>query len=144
MKTPNFSRAGASTTQSGRRPISRSSHYRQPYLHHSHLIMPPPLSVDLKQRIVHLYVEDNWTMQHISETLNVSLGLISKVVNAFRTYGTVNDPTRQYTGRPSPLYVRLHAPDCVLPCMAAGCLERPVTSRPCAFGVGPGLCLIAC
>ncbi len=40
-------------------------------------------------------------MQHISETLNVSLGLISKVVNAFRTYGTVNDPTRQYTGRPS-------------------------------------------
>ncbi len=27
--------------------------------------------------------------------------------------------------------------------MAAGCLERPVTSRPCAFGVGPGLCLIA-
>ncbi|TBU37508.1 hypothetical protein BD309DRAFT_834447, partial [Dichomitus squalens] len=62
--------------------------------------MPATISADLKERIVYLYLGENWTMCQISETLKVSTGLVSKVVALYRTYGTVIDPTKQRTGRP--------------------------------------------
>lgn len=39
-------------------------------------------------------------MRQISETLQVSQGLVLKVVAIHRTYGMVTDPTKQRTGRP--------------------------------------------
>ena len=39
-------------------------------------------------------------MKQIAGTLNVSTGLVSKVITIHRTYGTVVDPTKQRTGRP--------------------------------------------
>ncbi|TBU58290.1 hypothetical protein BD310DRAFT_819829 [Dichomitus squalens] len=62
--------------------------------------MPATISADFKERIVCLYLEENWTMRQISETIKVSTGLVSKVVALYHTYGTVIDPTKQRTGRP--------------------------------------------
>ncbi|KAI1783036.1 Homeodomain-like protein [Ganoderma leucocontextum] len=54
---------------------------------------------DLKERIVHLYLSEGWTMCQISETLQVSPGLVSKVIAIYRTYGIVIDLMKQRTGR---------------------------------------------
>ena len=62
--------------------------------------MTPAISTDLKERIVHLYSVERWTMRQISQHLLVSTGLVCKVINLHRNYGLVNDPTKQRTGRP--------------------------------------------
>ena len=63
------------------------------------------LSTDLKERIVALYLHEQWPMQHIAETLHCSVGLISKVVNNYRDYGEVNKPPQpdRRLGRPRKL-----------------------------------------
>ena len=65
--------------------------------------MPPPLSDDLKERIVKWYYEDQDTMAEIAAQARCSIGLVSKVLRYYREFGQVRDPFRQYTGRPSKL-----------------------------------------
>jgi len=65
--------------------------------------MPPPLSDDLKERIVKWYYEDQDTMAEIAAQARYSIGLVSKVLRYYREYGQVRDPFRQHTGRPSKL-----------------------------------------
>jgi transposase len=64
--------------------------------------MPPPLSVDLKDRIVKWYFEDGLTYQDICNQGRVSLGFVSKTIRNFRDLnGQNNNPLRRYMGRPS-------------------------------------------
>jgi transposase len=62
----------------------------------------PPISVDLKERIVKWYFEDGLTYVDIRNQARVSLGLISKTIRNCREFnGQVNNPFRRHTGRPS-------------------------------------------
>ena len=64
--------------------------------------MPPPLSVDLKERIVKWYFEDGMTYQDICDQGRVSLGFVSNIIHNFREFNRqVNNPFQCYTGWPS-------------------------------------------
>jgi len=64
--------------------------------------MPPPLSIDLKERIVKWYFEDGMTYRDICDQGRVSLGLVSNTIRNYQEFdGQVNNPFRRYTGRPS-------------------------------------------
>ena len=64
--------------------------------------MPPPLSVDLKDRIVKWYFEDGLTYQDICNQGRVSLGFVSKTIRNFRDlYGQNNNPLWCNMGQPS-------------------------------------------
>ena len=62
-----------------------------------------PLSKDLKDRIVRWYYEDQDTMAEIAARARCAIGTVSNVLRVYREYGKVQDPFRQYTGRPSKL-----------------------------------------
>jgi len=62
-----------------------------------------PLSKDLKDRIVRWYYEDQDTMAEIAARARCAIGTVSNVLRVYREYGEVQDPFRQYTGRPSKL-----------------------------------------
>src|SRR5260370_117276 len=64
--------------------------------------MPPPLSVDLKDRIVKWYFEDGLTYQDICNQGRVSLGFVSKTIRNFHDlYGQNNNPLQHNMGQPS-------------------------------------------
>jgi transposase len=63
--------------------------------------MPPPLSVDLKERIVKWYFEDGLTYRDIQAQGRVSLSVISSTIRNYQEFGQVKNPFRRYTGRPS-------------------------------------------
>ena len=48
-------------------------------------------SLDLKERIVHFYLQGE-TMRTVAETFRVSLGFVHHVVDLYRRYGQVTDP----------------------------------------------------
>ncbi|PPQ86725.1 hypothetical protein CVT24_012471 [Panaeolus cyanescens] len=64
-------------------------------------MMAPQLSADLKERIIKLYFEDGLTYRDIRDEIDVSLGLISKVVRNCQEFGHVNGVFHPRTGRPS-------------------------------------------
>jgi transposase len=61
--------------------------------------MPPPLSVDLKERIIKWYFEDGLTYRDIHDQSRVSLGLISNTIRNYQECG--GHSFRRITGRPS-------------------------------------------
>ncbi|KAJ7106641.1 hypothetical protein C8R44DRAFT_805608 [Mycena epipterygia] len=54
--------------------------------------MSAEISVDLKERIIKWYLDDEYTMEEIVDLAGVSLGLVSKTDNLFRDYGQVTNP----------------------------------------------------
>ncbi|KAI0083391.1 hypothetical protein BDY19DRAFT_900392 [Irpex rosettiformis] len=65
--------------------------------------MAPPTSNDLKRRIVSWYFIEKRTEAWISRHANVSVGLVSKVVNNYRRHGDVSYPLSHSRGRQSTL-----------------------------------------
>ena len=61
--------------------------------------MPPPLSVDLKERIIKWYFEDGLTYRDIRDQSRVSLGLISNTIRNYQECG--RHPFWRIAGRPS-------------------------------------------
>ena len=51
--------------------------------------MAPPISVDLKERIVKWYFDDELTYCDICDKTRVSLGLISKTIRNCREFDTI-------------------------------------------------------
>jgi transposase-like protein len=65
--------------------------------------MPPAISKDLKERIVHWYLDEQMTMEEVAELASVSVGLVSKVVSLHRNYNQVINPYTLRNGCPSDL-----------------------------------------
>lgn len=59
------------------------------------------MSIDLKERIVAWYHEDQYTYRHIAVLANCSIGHISNVLRNYHEYGQVKNPFSRNTGRPS-------------------------------------------
>ena len=57
------------------------------------------LSEDPKERVISLYSLGGFSMRDVAELLNVSLGLVQKVVSCHRRFGQVNDPRPRSYGR---------------------------------------------
>jgi transposase len=63
--------------------------------------MAPEMSVDLKERIVSWYLNDQLTYREISVRADCSIGHISNVMRNHRDFGQVNNPFSSHTGHPS-------------------------------------------
>ena len=63
--------------------------------------MPSEMSVDLKERIVAWYLNDQYSYRHIAALANRSIGHASNVLRNYREYGQVKNPFSCRTGRPS-------------------------------------------
>lgn len=61
--------------------------------------MSPPLSDDIRRRIVELRAEGH-TLRAISSRLKVSLGAVHNTVSNFSEYGEYSNPSCRRTGRP--------------------------------------------
>ena len=62
--------------------------------------MSPPVSVDLKSRIIHWYNAEGKTMEQICDLSGCSLGLVYNVIRNCRDFGSVTNPFAHRTGRP--------------------------------------------
>ena len=58
------------------------------------------MSVDLKERIISWYLNDQLTYREISVCVNCLIGHISNVMRNHRDFGQVNNPFSSRTGRP--------------------------------------------
>ncbi|TFK62729.1 hypothetical protein BDN72DRAFT_735468, partial [Pluteus cervinus] len=63
--------------------------------------MTNQVSEDLKNRIVHWYIEEGRTYRQIRDLSGCSLGLISKTLRNHYAFGVVNNPFSRRSGRPS-------------------------------------------
>ena len=63
------------------------------------LCMPPPLSNDIKKRIVELRAEGH-TLCTISDQLKVSVGCVHNTISIYNEYDKYSDPSCRRTGRP--------------------------------------------
>ena len=61
--------------------------------------MPPPLSNDIKKRIMELRAEGH-TLRTISDQLKVSVGCVHNTISIYNEYGKYSDPSCRRTGRP--------------------------------------------
>lgn len=80
--------------------VTRSHDLKFKYLSEStRELMPPALSVDLKQRIIALRLE-GLTMRDIAAQMKVSVGGVHRTLRTYEEYGTYIDPSKRRTGRP--------------------------------------------
>jgi transposase len=61
--------------------------------------MTPPLSTDLRQRIVDWRTQEGWTYKQIAHTARCSIGTVHNILMVYKQYGQVTNPLLEPTGR---------------------------------------------
>lgn len=61
--------------------------------------MTPPLSTDLRQRIVDWRTQEGWTYKQIARTARCSIGTVHNIMMVYNQYGQVINPLSEHRGR---------------------------------------------